>query len=170
MNICKMLWLVIVMNITGCNIPSNTLINDDGFFADAGINTFELNASPNEITKTDNAGLKNVQKVGLSESKLANQASKTRQNTSNEAVIELAKRSGCFACHSFDRKVVGPAWNMVAERYKSVENIREKLIKKISKGGKGNWNKITGGVPMPPYSPRVSDKNIEKLVDFVLSL
>jgi len=44
------------------------------------------------------------------------------------------------------------------------------LINKVKRGGKGNWLQVTGGVPMPPYSPRVSDANIESLVDFVLSL
>jgi len=44
------------------------------------------------------------------------------------------------------------------------------LIAKVKTGGKGNWTAVTGGVPMPPYSPRVSDENIEKLVDFVLGL
>ncbi|MDH5694727.1 MAG: cytochrome C, partial [Gammaproteobacteria bacterium] len=45
-----------------------------------------------------------------------------------------------------------------------------RLIEKVKKGGKGNWTQVTGGVPMPPYSPRVSDGDIETLVDFVLSL
>jgi cytochrome c len=40
------------------------------------------------------------------------------------------------------------------------------LIGKVKKGGKGTW----GPAPMPPYSPRVSDANIEKLVDFILGL
>jgi hypothetical protein len=37
-------------------------------------------------------------------------------------------------------------------------------------GGKGNWTDVTGGIPMPPYSPRVSDEDIAGLVDFILSL
>jgi cytochrome c len=44
------------------------------------------------------------------------------------------------------------------------------MERKVKKGGKGNWTKVTGGAPMPPYSPRVSDANIEKLVDFILGL
>jgi len=84
--------------------------------------------------------------------------------------LELAKKSGCLACHAVDKKVIGPAWRDVSSRYINDNGARTRLINKIKKGGKGNWTEITGGVPMPPYSPRVSDENIGKLVDFVLGL
>jgi len=84
--------------------------------------------------------------------------------------LELAKKSGCLACHSVDKKVVGPAWMDVSKKYKGDAGARDMLIKKVHTGGKGNWTEVTGGVPMPPYSPRVSDADIESLVDFVLSL
>ncbi len=84
--------------------------------------------------------------------------------------LALAKKSGCLACHSVDKKIVGPAWRDVGKHYKGDAAARDALIAKVKTGGKGNWTKVTGGVPMPPYSPRVSDENIAKLVDFVLSL
>jgi cytochrome c len=86
------------------------------------------------------------------------------------ADLELAKKSGCLACHSVEAKIVGPAWKDVAAKYKGDAGARDALIAKVKTGGKGNWTAVTGGVPMPPYSPRVSDADIEKLVDFVLSL
>lgn len=86
------------------------------------------------------------------------------------ADLELAKASGCLACHSVEKKVVGPAWKDVAAKYKGNAGAKAELISKVKAGGKGNWTAVTGGVPMPPYSPRVSDANIEKLVDFVLGL
>ena len=86
------------------------------------------------------------------------------------ADLELAKQSGCLACHSIEKKVVGPAWKDVSAKYKGDAGARARLIEKVKKGGKGNWTSVTGGVPMPPYSPRVSDENIAKLVDFVLSI
>ena len=82
----------------------------------------------------------------------------------------LAKKSGCTACHAIGKKIVGPGWMDVAKHYKGDGSARAALIKKVHTGGKGNWTKVTGGVPMPPYSPRVSDANIEKLVDFILGL
>lgn len=91
-------------------------------------------------------------------------------STQASADLELAKTSGCLACHSVEKKIVGPAWKDVAAKYKEDSNAKATLIDKVKKGGKGNWTEITGGAPMPPYSPRVTDENIEKLVDFILSL
>jgi len=82
------------------------------------------------------------------------------------ADLALAKKSGCMACHSIDKKIVGPSWKDVAAKYKGDPDAKAKLINKIKKGGKGVW----GPAPMPPYSPRVSDANIEKLVDFIMTL
>ena len=86
------------------------------------------------------------------------------------ADLDLAKASGCLACHSVDKKVVGPAWMDVSKKYKGNAAAKADLISKVKAGGKGNWTEVTGGVPMPPYSPRVSDENIGKLVDFILGL
>lgn len=92
------------------------------------------------------------------------------------ADMELAKKSGCTACHKIEAKVVGPPWACVAKRYKGQEGeMKAKLVEKIKKGGKGAWTEgewayLKNAVPMPPYSPRVPDADIEKMVDFVLGL
>ncbi len=78
----------------------------------------------------------------------------------------LAKKSGCFACHNVDRKIIGPAWNDVGAKYKDDPAAHELIAKWIHTGGTGRW----GTAVMPPYSPRVTDADIEKLADFVLSL
>ncbi|MEO6421262.1 MAG: c-type cytochrome [Candidatus Nitrotoga sp.] len=96
---------------------------------------------------------------------------------------ELAKKSGCTACHKIDSKLVGPAWMDVAKKYKGAKeyaysangsaapdakkmSLEEGLIMKVSKGGTGNWGKI----PMTANSPKVSDADIKTLVHFVLDL
>ncbi len=89
---------------------------------------------------------------------------------SKDDALALAKKSGCLACHKIDDKLVGPAWKDVATRYKDDPQAKSLLIEKVSKGGKGNWTEVTGGAPMPPNSPRVSNEDIDKLVTFVLSL
>ncbi len=81
----------------------------------------------------------------------------------------LAKASGCTACHAIDKKIVGPSWQAIADKYKG-SDAKADLIAKVKAGGKGNWEEVTKGVPMPPYSPRVADADIEKLVDFVIGL
>lgn len=87
-----------------------------------------------------------------------------------DEALALAQQSGCLACHKIEAKLVGPAWQDVSAKYKGDADARARLIAKVKTGGQGNWTEMTGGMPMPPYSPRVSDENIEKLVIFVLSL
>lgn len=91
-------------------------------------------------------------------------------STSAFADLDLAKKSGCLACHAIDKKIVGPSWNDVSAKYKGDDAARAQLIDVVKKGGKGSWTSVTGGVPMPPYSPRVADADIETLVDFIIAL
>jgi len=86
-----------------------------------------------------------------------------------EEGLALANKSGCLACHRIETKLVGPAWRDVSKRYQSDPGAKAHLISKVKSGGKGNWTDVTGGIAMPPYSPRVSDGDIEKLVLFILS-
>jgi cytochrome c len=95
---------------------------------------------------------------------------KAADTSTHADALALARKSGCLACHAVDKKVVGPAWQDVAKRYAGKADARAQLIEKVSKGGKGNWTDVVGTAAMPPYYPRVSNENIEQLVDFVLSL
>jgi cytochrome c len=74
----------------------------------------------------------------------------------------LAKKHNCLACHTVDKKLVGPAYKEIAKKYKG-QNVAAKLQEKVKKGGQGAW----GPVPMPP-NPAVPDDDIRKLVDWIL--
>lgn len=87
-----------------------------------------------------------------------------------DEALALAQQSGCLACHKIEAKLVGPAWQDVSAKYRDDPEARARLAAKVKQGGQGNWTEVTGGMPMPPYSPRVSDENIERLVAFILSL
>lgn len=78
---------------------------------------------------------------------------------------DVAKKSGCTACHSIEKKVVGPAWMDVSKKYKGDAGAAAHLDTVISKGGKGVW----GPSPMPPMN-KVSDADRKALIDFVLGL
>ena len=78
---------------------------------------------------------------------------------------ELAKKSACTACHSIDKKVVGPAFKEVAAKYRNDKTAEAKLTDKVKKGGVGVW----GQVPMPPNSA-VPDADLKTLVKWILSL
>lgn len=85
----------------------------------------------------------------------------------------LAKKSGCFACHAVERKIIGPAWNDVSEKYKGNADAKTILVKWVHTGGTGRWKDPKTGQEMgvmPPYSPRVPNAEIDSLVDFILAL
>lgn len=81
----------------------------------------------------------------------------------------LARRSGCFDCHAVDKKGTGPSFRDIATRYRGAASARGALIETIKKGGKRNWTDVTGGAPQPPYSALLSEAEIQRLVDWVLS-
>ena len=78
----------------------------------------------------------------------------------------LAQKSGCFTCHMIDKKLVGPAWNDVAAKYRGQKAAEAMLIAKVAGGGQGVW----GTVPMPPNAPRINENDIKTLVRFILGL
>ncbi|MGC2166004.1 MAG: c-type cytochrome [Gallionella sp.] len=88
--------------------------------------------------------------------------------TANAAEMPaLAKKLNCTACHAIDKKVVGPAWQDVANKYKGDAAAAERLQVKVSKGGSGNW----GTMPMPPNDAAgTKQAEIKELVAFVLGL
>lgn len=95
------------------------------------------------------------------------------------AIIEMpaaAKKNNCTACHSIYRRLVGPSWLDVSNKYKGVAkytyggqeySLLEGLMLKVSKGGKGNW----GEMPMPASDPAgAKQADIKALVTFVIGL
>lgn len=81
------------------------------------------------------------------------------------ADLALAKSKNCMACHTVDKKLVGPAYQDVAKKYAGQKDAADKLATKIMKGGSGVW----GAVPMPANT-QVSEAEARKLADWVLSL
>ncbi|MBO9684994.1 c-type cytochrome [Roseateles chitosanitabidus] len=78
---------------------------------------------------------------------------------------ELAQKKNCMACHSVDKKLVGPAYKDVAAKYAKDKDAVKKLSEKIVKGGSGVW----GPVPMPANT-QVSPAEAEQLAKWVLTL
>jgi cytochrome c len=77
----------------------------------------------------------------------------------------LAQSKNCMTCHAVDRKLVGPAYKDVAQKYAGQKDAVDKLATKIVKGGSGVW----GPVPMPA-NPQVGEAEAKKLATWVLSL
>ena len=86
-------------------------------------------------------------------------------STSAFANPELATKKNCMACHAVDKKLVGPAYKDVAEKYAGQKDAADKLAQKVLKGGTGVW----GAIPMPA-NPQVSDAEAKQLVQWILAM
>lgn len=91
-------------------------------------------------------------------------AAEAQQPPAAAMLKPLLAKGGCLACHSVDKKVVGPAFHDVAEKYKGDAKAVDRLAEKIVKGGAGVW----GPVPMPPASG-ISLADAKILVTWVLA-
>ncbi|UFS57288.1 c-type cytochrome [Comamonadaceae bacterium M7527] len=80
------------------------------------------------------------------------------------ADMALAKSKNCMACHAVDKKLVGPSYKAVAEKYAGDAAAADKLATKIMKGGSGVW----GAIPMPA-NPQVSAAEAKTLAAWILS-
>ena len=106
----------------------------------------------------------------------------------------LAKKHNCVACHSVEKKMVGPSWRDVSKAYNSVgatgsavdaaaykttvkvadilaknnaKSADEWLLHKVSKGGSGDW----GTMPMPANDASgAKQADLKELVKFILAL
>lgn len=81
-----------------------------------------------------------------------------------ERAQALAKQNACFGCHAIERKLVGPSFAQIAQRYKADGTAPARLVKKVVQGGAGVW----GPIPMPSH-PRLSEAEAMVLVDWVLA-
>lgn len=77
---------------------------------------------------------------------------------------KLAQDKACLACHTVDKRLVGPAYKEIAAKYRADKGAEARLVKKVREGGVGAW----GQIPMPPNAS-VNEKEAAILVKWVLS-
>jgi cytochrome c551/c552 len=80
-----------------------------------------------------------------------------------DPVAKLLIANACVACHTLDKRVVGPSFREVAARFAGDAGAGGKLVKKIREGGAGGW----GAVPMPPH-PQLTDADLNTMVGWIL--
>jgi len=78
-------------------------------------------------------------------------------------VQALLTQNGCTGCHDVNKKIVGPAFKSIAEKYKADTDAVNKLVSSIQNGGSGKW----GTMAMPPMM-NVNDKQAKALAAFIL--
>lgn len=80
------------------------------------------------------------------------------------SVDEAMTKAGCMACHTKDKKLVGPAFKEIAAKYKG-QDVVAKLMDKVRKGGAGTF----GPVPMAPNgADKISDADLKAAVEAIL--
>jgi len=80
------------------------------------------------------------------------------------ASAELAKAKNCQACHTADRKLVGPSYREIATRHAKDKDAAAKLARKIRDGGVG----VYGQIPMPA-NPHVTEAEALTLARWILA-
>jgi cytochrome c len=78
--------------------------------------------------------------------------------------VALAKAKNCSSCHAADHKVVGPAFQDIAARYRGDKTAPARLANKVVNGGGGVW-----GVLKMPANRQVNDAEAQQLVAWILS-
>lgn len=76
---------------------------------------------------------------------------------------KLLSANACIACHAVDRRLIGPGFREVAQRYQGQNDAPEQLAKKIREGGSGVW----GPTPMPPHR-HLADADLRVMVGWIM--
>ena len=80
-------------------------------------------------------------------------------------VEDAMAKAGCMACHTKDKKLVGPAFKDIAAKYKGQAGAEATLFAKVRTGGKG----VFGPIPMSPNPPdKISDADLKASVQWIL--
>ena len=87
----------------------------------------------------------------------------TLSTAGNDPIAKLLEAHACSGCHTLDKRVVGPSFREIAQRYAGDAGAAARLAQKIRQGGQGAW----GQVPMPPAATR-SEPELTTLVQWVL--
>lgn len=85
--------------------------------------------------------------------------------SSAQADQGLATKNQCMACHATDKKLVGPSYRDVAQRYAGNAQALDILTRSIKAGGQGKW----GPIPMPAQT-KLSDDDARKLAAWILGI
>ncbi|WP_420148980.1 ThuA domain-containing protein, partial [Spirosoma sp.] len=78
---------------------------------------------------------------------------------------KLVEGSDCKACHSINKKSIGPAYMDVAKKYKGDNSALERLTKKVIAGGSGVW----GETAMAAH-PQLSTADAAEMVKYILNV
>ena len=87
----------------------------------------------------------------------------------------LAKAKGCLACHTIDKKLIGPTYKEIAQKYAGQKDAEARMIAAITKGtpvpaGAGWQKEGKATLPFMPPNAAVKPDEAAKLAKWILSL
>lgn len=87
----------------------------------------------------------------------------------------LAKAKGCLACHTVDKKLIGPTYKEVAQSYAGQKDAEAKIAATIIKGtpapaGAGWQKRGLAALPFMPPNAAVKPDEAAKLAKWIMSL
>ena len=93
------------------------------------------------------------------------QGHQTSASPKARAGLKLIKEVGCTSCHAVDRRVNGPSYLQVAQRYADDPKAADYLVGKVIRGGGGNW-----GEQAMSAHPQLKPEQVRTMIDYILSL
>jgi cytochrome c len=77
--------------------------------------------------------------------------------------LQWMSTSTCFTCHAARTKLIGPSYDLVAQRYRGQPSAVDSLAKRIINGSTGIW----GDLKMPPH-PDLKVEQVKEIVRWIL--
>ncbi len=99
------------------------------------------------------------------DSLLAAKYVRTNADEKEPPALTLMRTSTCFNCHTMQKKLIGPAFNQIANKYTNSEETVAALTKKVMHGSKDTW----GDTPMPSNTD-LSPDQINIVIHWLLTL
>ena len=99
----------------------------------------------------------------------------------DDAMLQLANKSGCMTCHHIEPGAkgpdglapIGPAWKDVGAKYKSDKQAADTLTQIVLKGSNpydSHWKGKASGLAMPPNAVAIKEADARDLVKWILAL
>lgn len=90
------------------------------------------------------------------------------KNYLNRLNLDLApllamSKSTCLNCHAASDKLIGPSFDLIADKYGADDKAKAYLSEKVITGGFGTW----GEVKMPPH-PDLKQEKLSQIIDWIL--
>lgn len=86
-----------------------------------------------------------------------------KTNEKENRGLTMIVRSDCFSCHASKSKLIGPSFEMISTKYRSVDGSVEQLTKSIINGSSGTWGTAT----MPAHSA-IGASDAKEIVGWII--